>query len=131
MSNSYISVAPIADSTPGFSFGRSGTSSEGAYLLVDSVPSNLAGRIIPFSEATLTSVFVVCQIDSTFTIEVQKRAGILFTTVYTATLTSQRIFTETGIADVEFTQGEEICVKIGSGTTSNVIVGLIIKGNPL
>lgn len=129
--SAYISVEPIADSSPGFSFGRSGACAAGTYLQVDSVPSNQAGRIVPFSTALLSAVFVVCQNPSTFTIEVQKRVGSTFTTVYTATLTASRKFTETNIVNVEFVQGDEICVKIGSGSTANVNIGLVIRGSPL
>jgi hypothetical protein len=131
MSANYISVSPIADSTPGFSFGRSGACTVGTYLQVDSVPSNLAGRLVAFSAANLSNVFVSCQSPATFTIEVQVRVGAVFTTVYTATITASRKFTQTGISGVEFLLGDEVCVKIGSGSCSNVIVGLIIKGSPL
>ena len=131
MAGSYISVAAIADSSPGFSFGRSGPCSAGTYLQIDGVPSNLAGRLVPFSAASLSSMFVVCQDPSTFTIEVQTRVRSMFTTIYTATLTAQRTMTATNITDIEFLQGDEICVKIGTGSTSNVNVGLIVRGSPL
>lgn len=127
----YINVDNLADSTPGFSFGRSGACSAGTYLQVDSVPSNLAGRIVPFSTATLSNIFVSCQTTATFTIEVQTRLGSTFTTVYTATISANRIFTQTGISTVNFVLGDEVCVRIGSGSCANVIVGLIIKGSPL
>lgn len=127
----YVDVSPIADSTPGFSFGRSGPCGSGTYLQVDSVPSNLAGRIVPFSTASLSNVFISCQNPATFTIEVQTRTGATFTTIYTATVTTSRKFTETGISGVEFVLGDEVCVKLGSGSCSNIIVGLIIKGSPL
>lgn len=131
MGLSYISVASISDSSPGFSYGRSGACAAGTYLQIDGVPSNKAGRLIPFSTAVLSSIFVVCESDSTFTIEIQKRVGSIFTTIYIVSLTSQRTYTETNIVDVEFTQGEELCVKIGSGSTANLNVGLIVRGSPL
>lgn len=127
MSSSYITVAQLAESTPGFSFGRSGVCNAGTYLQIDSVPSNLTGRIVPFETAELSKVFIVCQSDATFTIEVQKRVGNVFTTIHTSTVVNSRIFTEE-VEDVEFVINDEICLKIGSGTCSNVIVGLIIKG---
>lgn len=131
MSSAYISVAPIADSSPGFSFGRQGACSANTYLQVDGVPSNQAGRLVPFTTAELSSVFIACQDVATFTIEVQTRNGATFTTVYTASISGTRKFTETNITNVEFTQGDELCVKIGSGSTSNVIVGLVVRGSPL
>ena len=131
MGLSYISVASISDSSPGFSYGRSGACGTGTYLQIDGVPSNKAGRLIPFSTATLNSIFVVCENNSTFTIEIEKRVGVVFTNIYTVTLTNQRTYTETNIPDVEFVQGEEVCVKIGTGSTSNVIVGIVVRGSPL
>lgn len=125
--SSYITVAPIAESTPGFSFGRSGNCAAGTYLQIDSVPSNKAGRIVPFETAELTNVFIVCQDDATFSIEIQVRVGSVFTTVHTSSVTSSRKFTEM-VEDVQFTLGDEVCIKIGSGSCSNIIVGLIIKG---
>lgn len=131
MSTSYISVEPIADSSPGFSFSRSGACSAGTYLQVDSVPSNLAGRIVPFSTAALSNVFISCQTAATFTLEVQVRVGTTFTTVYTATVSNSRKFTEVNISNVQFVLGDEVCVKVGTGSCSNVVLGLVIKGSPL
>lgn len=124
---SYISVSQIAESTPGFSFGRSGNCASGTYLQIDTVPSNKAGRIVPFETAELSNVFIVCQDAATFTIEVQTRVGNVFTTVHTSTVTAGRKFTE-AVEDVEFLLGDEVCIKIGSGSCSNIIVGLIIRG---
>lgn len=126
----YISVAPIADSSPGFSFGRGGVCTAGTYLLVDSVPSNLAGRLVPFLTAELTNLFIVCQDDSTFTVELQVRSGSTFTTIHTSTVTNSRKFTEK-IEDLELQLGDELCVKIGSGSASNIIVGIVTRGSPL
>ncbi len=127
----YVNVDGIADSSPGFSYGRSGPCSAGTYLQIDGVPSNKAGRLVPFSTASLSNIFVVCESDSTFDIEIQTRIGVVFTTVYTASLINQRTFTVTNITNVEFLQGDELCVKIGSGSTANVNVGLIVRGSPL
>lgn len=126
--SSYITVAPIAESTPGFSFGRSGACGAGTYLQIDGVPSNLSGRIVPFELANITTIFISCQLESTFDIDIQTRTGSTFTTIYTANVVASRIFTER-IEDVEVLLGDEISVNISSGSTSNIIVGLIIKGN--
>lgn len=90
----YITVAPIADSTPGFSFGRSGICGTGTYLQIDSVPSNQAGRIVPFDTAELSNIFIVCQAAATFTVEIQKRTNDVFSTIHTTSVSNSRIFTE-------------------------------------
>lgn len=130
MAANYISVAPITDSSPGFSFGRSGTCTSGTYLLVDSVPSNLAGRIVPFLTAELTNVFIVCSAAATFTVEFQIRSGSTFTTIHTSTVTNSRKFTQK-LENIQLQLGDELCVKIGSGSASNIIVGIVTRGNPL
>lgn len=128
MAANYIISSPIADSTPGFSFGRSGTCNSGTYLQIDGVPSNLAGRIVPFTTAVLHKVFIVCQNDSTFDVDIQVRSGVTYTTVYTANVSAART-ANFSPDDIEFVLGDEICVNISSGSTANVVVGLIIKGS--
>lgn len=116
-----------ASASPGFSFGRSGTSNAGTYLQVDSVPSNQAGRIVPLQSGQITNIFISCQNAATFTIEIQKRVGNTFTTVHTENITGLRKKTST-VSGVLVSLNDELCCKIGSGSASNVIVGLIIKG---
>ena len=130
MAGAYISTAPIADSSPGFSFGRQGNCNSGTYLLVDSVPSNLAGRIVPFLTAELTNLFIVCQNPATFTVELQVRNGSTFTTIHTTTVTNSRKFTEK-LENVQLQLGDELCIKIGSGSCQNIVVGIVTRGNPL
>lgn len=129
MASQYISVSPLVVSTPGFSFGRSGDVNSGSYLQIDGVTSNKAGRIVPFIESRLAHVFVSCENDATFTLEVQTRAGNIFTTVYTITVTNTRKFAEEILdVDVPFLFGDEISIKVGSGSCRNVVVGLLLKG---
>lgn len=125
---SYITVNSISESTPGFTFGRSGLCSQGTYLLCDQVPSNLAGRLIPFTNASISNIIVVCQSESTFDIVVQKRVSNIFTDIYTASIISSRTFVAE-INNVEILAGDELCVKVGSGSASNIIVGLVIKSS--
>ncbi len=128
MASTYVQVNPVADSTPGFSYGRQGSVSSGTYLQIDGVPSNLSGRIVPFETAELYKIFVVTSDDATFDLDIQKRSGMTFTTIYTANIVGQRVSTF-AVEDVEFVLGDEICVVVSSGTANNIVVGLIIKGN--
>lgn len=116
-----------ASASPGFSFGRSGTSTAGTYLQVDSVPSNQAGRIVPINSGFITDVFVACQLASTFTLEVQQRVGNTFTTIYTLTVTNSRKATASP-SNVPVTLGDELCVKVGSGSAQNIVCGLVVRG---
>lgn len=117
-----------ASASPGFSFGRSGTSNAGTYLQVDSVPSNQAGRIVPLTSGFITNIFTSCQNAAVFTIEIQKRVGNTFTTVYTETINNVRKQTST-ITGVPVSLNDELCCRIGTGSANNVVVGLIIKGS--
>lgn len=115
-----------ASASPGFSFGRSGTSNVGTYLQVDSVPSNLAGRIVPLVTGFITDIFISCQNASTFNIQIEKRVGNTFTLLHTETVTNQR--KKTSSISIPIVLGDELCCKVSSGSVSNVIVGLIVRG---
>lgn len=117
-----------ASASPGFSFSRQGTSVAGTYLQVDTVPSNQAGRIVPLTSGIITDVFVSCQNNSTFTVQLQKRVGNTFTTFYTITVTNARKLTQS-VTGVPVTLGDEICARISSGSVANVVVGVIIRGS--
>lgn len=128
MASQFFSSAQLSSSTPGFSFGRSGTINAGTYLQIDNVPSNLAGRIVPFAQGQLSYIFVSCEANATFDISIQTRSGVIFTTVKTISVSAARKETFL-IDDVVFAFEDEVCVLISSGTVSNVVVGLIIQGN--
>lgn len=116
-----------ASASPGFSFSRSGTSNAGTYLQVDAVPSNQAGRIVPLNTGFVTDVFISCQTAATFTVEFQKRVGSTFTTFLTVTVTSARKLTQS-LTATPVALNDEICARIGTGSVSNIVVGLIIRG---
>lgn len=116
-----------ASASPGFSYGRSGTSNSGTYLQVDNVPSNQAGRIVPFTGAEISNVFVACRDNATFTLEIQTRVGNTFTTIYTVTLTNQRKKSEQ-VTGVLLALNDELAVKVGTGSAQDIVVGIILKG---
>lgn len=116
-----------ASASPGFSFGRGSTSNAGTYLQVDSVPSNQAGRIVPFTGAEISNVFVACRNNSTFTLEVQTRVGNVFTTIYTISLTNERKKSEQ-VTGVLLSLNDELAVRVGSGSAADIVVGIILKG---
>jgi hypothetical protein len=116
-----------ASASPGFSFGRSGTSNAGTYLQVDSVPSNQAGRIVPLTSAYISDIFISCQTVATFSVEIQRRVGNTFTTIYTQSVTASRKLTAS-ITGVPVGLGDEICCRVGSGSASNLVVGIIVRG---
>lgn len=117
-----------ASASPGFSWGRSGNSNVGTYLQVDSVPSNLAGRIVPLSSGIISDIFMTCEKITTCSVEIQVRVGATFTTIHTETLTASRKKTSS-LTGVTVSLGDELCCRISSGSAKNIVVGVIIKGN--
>lgn len=128
MGNNYISISNVLDYAPGFSFSYPGYCASETYLQIDSIPSNLASRVVPFNTAKLSKVFITCQENSTFDVDIQIRSNNNFITIYTISVSDSRIFNDS-IQNVELNFGDEICVKLSNGSVTNIIVGLIIKGN--
>jgi hypothetical protein len=123
----YISLSDTANQlSPGFTWGRSGTTNAGAYLLNDTVPSNLAGRIVSLN-AYIVEVFVANELANTFDVAIQRRTGLgTFTTLVTISLVSQR--TKTQSVFVSVNDGDELAALVSSGAAKNPVVGLVLQG---
>lgn len=119
----------VITASPGFTWGRSGNVNSGAYLLNDTVPSNLAGRTIPLQDGNLVKVFVTNQNSNTFDIEIVRRdPGPTFIVIATVSLVSQRKKVET-FSGVTINEEDELAVRVSSGSGKNIIVGVIIVGS--
>jgi len=113
--------------SPGFSWGASGNQPNGSYLLNETVPSNLAGRVVPLISGFITDIFVSCRVNATFTVTIQKRTGATFTNLASLSLTAQRVLTAS-ITPVAISSGDELACVISSGSCSNPVVGIQLKG---
>ena len=116
--------------SPGFSFGRSGNVSSGAYLNNESVPSNTTGRAIALSNARITGVIVRNQNSNTFTVEVEEHDGSTFTSLGTFSVTSSRGDDFLGL-NIPLTSDEELAVSISAGSCKNPVVIVFVKGDAL
>lgn len=114
--------------SPGFTWGKSGNIGPGTYMDNDTVPSNLAGRMVPIVSGYLSEVFVSNEDNNTFTIVAQKRTGSTFTDLATISLTNQRTKVQS-VSGALVLYGDEIAVKIGTGSAKNPVVGIVILGN--
>jgi hypothetical protein len=123
----YISLSDTANQlSPGFTWGRSGTTNAGAYLLNDTVPSNLTGRIVSLN-AYIVEVFVANELANTFDVAIQKRIGpSTFATLVTISLVSQRLKTQSVFVSVN--DGDELVALVSSGAAKNPVVGLVLQG---
>lgn len=115
-----------ASASPGFSWGRSGNIIANTYLLNDTVPSNVTGRIVPLVTGTITKAVIACGIASTFTVKVQKRSGVSFTDLFSVSVVSSRTSVTTQTQAV--TSGDELAVLVSAGSTDDVVVSLIMVG---
>lgn len=115
--------------SPGFTWGDSGNIVSGTFLLNDTVPSNRAGRTVPLKDAKITKVFVTVEVATTCDFQILKRvsAGV-FTVLATVSLVAQRnIVAE--FTNVNVQQGDELAVKVSTGSCKNPVVGVIIVGS--
>jgi len=116
--------------SPGFTWGKSGKVGPSIiYLLNDTVPSNITGRLVPIDDAIIAEVFVSNELNNTFIIAVEKRVGAVFVELLTISLIAQR--TKIQSFAVSVTRGDELAVKLKSGSAKNPVVGVIIKGDTI
>lgn len=113
--------------SPGFTWGGSGTKNAGTYLLNDTVPSNLSGRSVPLASGVISSVFVALSEAGTVELVIQKRSGGSFVTIGSIALTAERVKIDATL-NAAVTYGDELAVKIESGSCKDPIVGIVIKG---
>ena len=121
---------PGADSTsvsPGFTWGKSGNVGSGTYLLNDTVPSNIAGRLVSIEEGIISEIFVTSQDVDTFVVAIEKRNGATFIELATLTVTAGR--TATGSYSALVYRGDELACRIKSGSCKNPVVGIIMQGD--
>jgi hypothetical protein len=118
----------IGYASPGFTWGKSGTVTAGTYLLNDTVPSSLTGRIIPVYNGLVTKMFISVQTATTCTVKLQKRSGASFVDLATITLSAARTNVQTYVG-VNLTYQDELAVVVSSGSCSNPVVGAIIEGD--
>lgn len=114
--------------SPGLSWGRSGNVPNNAYLQNETVPSNITGRPCPVT-GTVTTLFAAIQTAGACTFTLQKRSGTSFVDLASISLASgqrSKILNITSPPAVAF--GDELAVKVTSGSPNNPIVGAIVKG---
>lgn len=125
-----LSTVVGASASPGFNFGRSGNVGSGTWLNVTgNVPSNRAGITVALNSPEITQVFVANQNINTFDIGIYEHEGdqVNLTLLGTVSVVSSR--SETFTVSIPVTSGRQLAVRVTSGSTKNVNVGLQLKGN--
>lgn len=126
-----LNTTVLTSASPGFSFGRSGTTTAGTYLQNESVPSNVSGRWVYINNASVKRVFVSNEEITTFTIEVLYHDGneTNLTSLGTATVTGAR-----GAAfsvDWAVPTNKQIAVRVAPASANsckNIVCGLELAG---
>lgn len=121
-----IDFSIAASASPGFSWGRSGALPTNTYLLNDSVPSNVTGRVVPLTTGIIKKAVIACGTASTFDVKVQKRSGASFVDLFTISVSAARTSVTTQTQAV--VSGDELCILVSSGSTDNLVVSLIMVG---
>jgi len=119
-----------ASASPGFSWGRSGNSASGAWLLNDSVPSNLSGRVVTFASPEIKKIFSATETLDTYTLKVYEHEGnsINLTFLATLTVTASRSG-DSGTVSVPVTSGRQLAIQLDTGSAKNIVVGIILAGS--
>jgi len=122
-----ISQKVTVSASPGFTWGRSGNIATGAYLLNDSVPSNLAGRQVPVSTGVITTIFVDSELIRTFDISIFKHTDP-FTILATVSIINAKGGIFTLALPPTVTSDDVLGAQVTAGSPRNPVVGIIIRG---
>lgn len=124
-----IQLTAAVSASPGFTWGYRGTATPGTYLENDSVPSNVSGRIVPLDSGFITEVFVLNETNTTYSVDIRRRVGAVYTTLQTVTVLAAR--GDVFAVNVAVAKKDELCVRVSpttANTPKNIDVGIIIKG---
>ena len=118
--------------SPGFTYGRSGNLPSSTWLLDDTVPSNISGRINYLNNCIITHIFVANQDPNIITIGVYTHDGdgVNMTLIGTVTTLAQR--TNTFTTSISVPLNKQVAVRVEPTSASsgkNMDVGLQLKGN--
>lgn len=118
-----------ASASPGFSWGRSGNASSGTWLQNDSVPSNLSGRTVAFSNPKIRRIFTASEDVATYTLQIYEHEGnsVNLTLLTSFNVTSSRTGDSASI-DIPVTSGKQLAVQVSAGSCRNIVVGVILAG---
>lgn len=116
--------------SPGFSFGRSGTTTSGTYLLNETVPSNISGRWVYINSASVVKVFIANELVSTYTVEVlyHDGNGAGLTSLGTVTVTAAKGGSFSVNWPVPINKQIAVRMAAGSASSKNIVVGLQLLG---
>lgn len=125
-----IQASAIVSASVTFTWGRSGVTVSGTWLLNESVPSNKAGRANVLNATQVVKFFSASEDLDTYTLELYEHEGdeIGLTLIHTLTVTASRTG-NSGTISAAITSGKQLAIKLATGTARNIVCGIIPKGN--
>ena len=119
-----------ASASPGFTWGRSGSTSAGTYLLNDGVPSNKAGRTIVLGASKIVKIFSATEDLDTYTLEIYSHDGneVNLALLTTLTVTASRTG-NSGTVAVSVAANKQLAAKLATGSAKNIVAGIVMQGD--
>jgi len=118
--------------TPGFTWGDSGVP-KNKYLLNETVPSNLSGRLSTVT-GNLTTIFIITEHDTDeYTLQIRRKVGNVYTTIASLVADGndgKRKYWTVGLM-IPVTIGDELSAyikKSGNKGATNPSCGIILEG---
>jgi hypothetical protein len=116
--------------SPGFSFGRAGLVTAGAWLRrPGGTPSNRTGVYVSINNPILTEINVSNTVIDTYTVGIYEHDGNLVNSTQLATATVTAATGGSTTVSVSMTQGKQLAVKLESGNVFDIGVDIQIKGS--
>jgi hypothetical protein len=118
--------------SPGFTWGRSGNVNQNTWLLNDSVPSNLSGRICFLQNAAIRNIYIANE-DATagIVVEVWSHDGDEINLTLLGSVTTLAARSHTFSVNYLVAINKQIAIKIAStsATGKNLVVGCLLFGD--
>ena len=117
--------------SPGYTWGRSGNLTDGAWLLNDTVPSDRTGRPLILTNPKLVAIGAKNEVTNTYTLGIYEHdgPGSVYTQKDTIVVTATRGNYKLLTTPIALTAGKELGMKVESGSCKNVEAFAIITGS--
>jgi hypothetical protein len=120
-----------ASASPGFTWGRSGSSPASTWLQNDTVPSNRTGRSVFLSNAIITKVFVANENALAIKVQIYSHDGNEIGLTLLGSVTTGAVRTSTFDVSYSVALNKQIALRIASdspNSAQNVVAGILMSG---
>lgn len=117
--------------SPGFSWGRSGTVTKGAWLQNDTVPSNVSGRTVFLAGAVIKKIFVANEDPVALKIELYHHDGAGVALTLLGSVTTGAVRTSKFDVTIAVPVDKQLALRVASDSPNqgkNLVAGVIIAG---